>query len=50
MIGPLLFGVLIAIMILGGFLAVWRRANGRDPIEARLAPLWHSREPGTRGR
>jgi tight adherence protein B len=36
MIGPLLFGVLVALAVLVCFVALWRRAASRDPVDARL--------------
>ena len=37
MVGPLLFGVLLALGVLLAFVATWRMLDARDPIEARLA-------------
>ena len=37
MVGPLLFGVLLALSVLLAFVATWRMLDARDPIEARLA-------------
>jgi tight adherence protein B len=37
MIGPLLFGLLVALAIMAGFVALWRIMRSRDPVEARLA-------------
>ena len=36
MIGPLLFGFLVALAVLVGFVAMWRTLTARDPVEARL--------------
>lgn len=34
--GPLLFGLLVALAVLTGFVALWRILRSQDPIEARL--------------
>jgi tight adherence protein B len=34
--GPLLFGLLVALAVLIGFLALWRLLTTQDPVEARL--------------
>jgi hypothetical protein len=34
--GPLLFGALVALAVLIGFVALWRMVRSRDPVEARL--------------
>ena len=36
MYGPLLFGLLVALAVLIGFVALWRTVRSRDPAEARL--------------
>ena len=36
MVGPLLFGLLVALAVLIGFVALWRTVRSRDPVEARL--------------
>lgn len=37
MVGPLLFGLLVALAVLIGFVAVWRIVRSWDPVDARLA-------------
>jgi tight adherence protein B len=36
MIGPLLFGLLVAVAVFIGFLGLWRTTRNLDPLEARL--------------
>ena len=36
MIGPLLFGVLLALTVMILFVGFWRFAETRDPVDARL--------------
>ena len=43
MTGPLLFGALVALAALMGFVALWRITGTRDPLEARLRQY----DPGT---